>query len=380
MRGQPLSNVTTRYAARTAIGILAASILVGCAACGWNRTEVVYVPVERDDWVVSTPEAEGLDPALVDRLYSRASRAESTLGVLVIRNGALIAEAYFNGCTVDTATLIQSATKSVASALTGIAISQGYLEGVNQRAMEFFPELADQITDSRKYLITIRQMLQMRAGFLWEEASPELFDLLYSGFHPRNFADVPLARAPATAMQYSNLTSYLLGVIVARATGTDLRTYAQENLFDPIGVEIYDWNVSWEGYYPANGDLWLTARDMARFGQLYLDGGVYDGNQVVPAEWVQASLVPYSRDAWPYRIGRNFADISYGYQWWSARAGDQVFWFAWGHGGQVIALVPEENMVVVVKADSLWGEHGDRAWRLERENLNLVGDFIRSLQ
>ena len=359
--------------------LVVVTILAGCTSCSRGIREVDYTPVVGDGWDVSTPEAEGLDAALVDRLYSNASRAETTLGVVVMRHGRLVAEAYFNGADRDTATLVQSVTKSVTSAVTGIAISQGYLEGVDQRAIEFFPELNDRITDSRKRFISIRQMLQMRAGFLWEESSPELFELLYAGFHPRNFADVPLVRPPATEMQYSNLTAYLVGVIVARATGTDLRSYTQENLFDPIGVEINDWTIGWEGYYNGHADLSLTTRDMARFGQLYLDGGVYEGEQIVPEEWVRASLVGYSRNVWPYRIGRNFREMTYGYFWWSAVAGDERFWFAWGHGGQVIALAPGHDLVVVVKADPSFGDHGDRSWRRERENLNLAADFIASL-
>ena len=94
---------------------------------------------------------------------------------------------------------------------------------------------------------------------------------------------------------------------------------------------------------------------------------------------MDASLQTYSEDAWPYRVGRNFNDIGYGYQWWSVRAGNHHYYLAWGHGGQQIALLYELGMVIVVTADPLVGQHGDSPWELEKANLNLVADFIKSL-
>jgi CubicO group peptidase (beta-lactamase class C family) len=125
--------------------------------------------------------------------------------------------------------------------------------------------------------------------------------------------------------------------------------------------------------------MYFTARDMAKFGQLYLDDGVYEGEQIVPADWVHDSLQTYTEDAWDYRIGRNMKEIGYGYQWWSNTAGDHHYNFAWGHGGQQIAVIDDLDMVVVVTADPLWGEHGDRPWKLEKQNLNLVADLVASL-
>jgi CubicO group peptidase (beta-lactamase class C family) len=114
--------------------------------------------------------------------------------------------------------------------------------------IEFFPELKDRISDRRKAEITIRQMLQMRAGYPWEESTRELFELLYRGFRPSTLVEVPLARDPGTDFEYSNLTSHLLGLIVARASGTDLKSFAQEHLFAPLGIQPGFWQQDWEGY------------------------------------------------------------------------------------------------------------------------------------
>ena len=358
--------------------VLILLILAGCGSCKWNLDLIDYTPLSAGDWTVSTPEQQGLDPMLVAELYFNAAKVETLQALLVIKNGYLIAEAYFNGGAVDQLTRIQSATKSYTSALAGIAVDQGLIS-VDDKMMAFFPEFAAEITDPRKNQITVRHLLQMRAGYPWEESTAELFEILYGGFRTHYLVDIPLVRDPGSDMEYSSFSSHLLGIIVARAAGTDLKTFAEANLFSPINAAVGDWITDWEGNYNGHGDLHFNARDMAKFGLLYLDDGLYDATQVVPADWVEASLQIYSEDAWKYRVGRHFTDIGYGYQWWSVRAGDHRYNLAWGHGGQQIALLDAHNMVVVVKADPLFGQHGDRAWRFERANLNLVGDFFASL-
>jgi CubicO group peptidase (beta-lactamase class C family) len=128
-----------------------------------------------------------------------------------------------------------------------------------------------------------------------------------------------------------------------------------------------------------HGEIHSTARDLAKFGLLYLNGGEYEGTQIIPADWVHDSLRTYSEDAWTTRVGRSFRDIGYGYQWWSVRAGDHRYALAWGHGGQQIVLVAEFDMVIVVTADPPYLQHGDGSWRHEKANLNLVADFVASL-
>ncbi len=359
--------------------LLIASVLIGCGPSAAELAALDYTPLSRDDWPVSTPAEQGLDPEAVAELYLEAEDVETLHSLLVIKNGYLVAEGYFHGGSADQATRIQSATKSYTSALVGIALEQGCLTSVDQKMMEFFPELADQIKDPRKNEITLQQMLQMRAGYPWEESTPELFELLYHGFRPSNLVDVPLARDPGSDFDYSNLTSHLVGVIVARACYTDLKSFAQEHLFGPLEVELVDWITDWEGNYNGHADMHFTARDMAKFGQLYLDEGQYQGEQLIPAEWVRESLEIYSQDAWGYRVGRNWRDNGYGYQWWSVRAGDHRYNLAWGHGGQQIAVARDLDMVVIVKADPLFGQHGDAPWKREKENLNLMADFIASL-
>jgi len=346
---------------------------------------VSYRPVEEEGWEISTPEEQGLDTMLVAELYYEAAELETIYSLLVIKNGQLVAEKYFNKGSIEQKARLQSVTKSVTSALVGIALERGCLESVDQKMMEFFPELVNKIEDPRKERITIRQLLQMRAGYPWEESTQELFDLLYEGFRPSTIVEVALTHDPDTEFQYSNLSSHILGIIVARACETDLKSYATEHLFKPLKVEAVEWAMHWEDYYGGAAGLYLRARDMAKYGLMYLDEGKYEGNQIVPAKWVEESLQTYSQDVNSGgmrngSVGRYLRNVGYGYQWWSATVEGDRFNLAWGHGGQFIFLLDDYDLMVVVTSDPMYGRHDDEAWKHERGNINLVGKFIQSLQ
>jgi CubicO group peptidase (beta-lactamase class C family) len=345
---------------------------------------VTYTPLPGDDWKVSTPAEQGLDPMLVAELYLDAANMETLYGLLVIKDGYLIAERYFNEGSVEQKARLQSVTKSYTSALVGIALEQGCLSSLDQKMMDFFPELAGKITDPRKEQITIRHLLQMRAGYPWEETDPALWDGLLSGYYPPLIEEFPLVVDPGTEFNYSNLTSNWLGIIVARACGRNLKAYAEEHLFPLIDAEMGDWGTDRDGHNNGCADLHVTARDAAKFGLLYLNDGEYRGNQVVSANWVRESLQSYSENLnsgapRSGRIGRYFRDGGYGYQWWSAVVGDHHFDYAAGHGGQLIVLLDDLDMIIVVTAYPFYLVHDSEAWKHEQAIFNLVGKFIKSL-
>jgi CubicO group peptidase (beta-lactamase class C family) len=345
---------------------------------------VLYTPLPEDDWKVSTPAEQGLDPKLVAELYLDAAHLETLYGLLVIKDDHLIAEGYFNKGSVEQKARLQSVTKSYTSALVGIALDQGHLLSVDQKMMDFFPEVAGKITDSRKTQITIWHLLQMRAGYPWEETDPGLWKALLSGHYLPLVSEIPLISNPGTEFNYSNLTSNWLGIIVARACDTDLKSYAEKHLFLPIDTKVGDWGQDRDGHYNGCGGLHFTARDAAKFGLVYLNDGKYKNKQIVSASWIEKSLKPYSKNAWltkdkMNKVGRYFRDLGYGYQWWSANVGDHNLDFAWGHGGQLIVLLDELEMIIVVTAASFYLQHDDQSWKHEQANINLVGKFIKSL-
>ncbi|HSG17861.1 MAG TPA: serine hydrolase [Anaerolineae bacterium] len=359
------------------LAILILALLPGCSPSTEDLEAVDYAPLPGDDWQVSTPEQQGLDPMLVAELYHNAAGLETLYGLLVVKDGHLIAEKYFNEGSLDQKALLQSVAKSYTSALVGIALDQGCLSSVGQKMIDFFPDFADQIVDPRKRQITIRDMLQMRAGYPPEESDATLWEAVRSGDYVHLVADFPLTSDPGTAFHYSNLTAHWLGVIVARTCDTDLKSLGQEYLFDLLGAEIGNWKKDLDGYNWAAGEIHVTARDAAKFGLLYLNDGAFEGQQIISADWVHDSLQTYSGHAYD-NVGY-FKDLGYGYQWWSARIGDHHVNFAWGHGGQLIVLLDELNMVVVITADPFYEVYGSESWEHEKANFDLIGEFIDSL-
>jgi CubicO group peptidase (beta-lactamase class C family) len=160
-------------------------------------------------------------------------------------------------------------------------------------------------------------------------------------------------------------------------------SYAQENLFSPISAEVGDWTADADNYNFGMSEIYVTARDMAKFGLLYLDGGVYKGNQVLSADWVRDSLRRYSENikVGEWRTSRygSFRDLGYGYQWWSARVGNHHFYYASGHGGNYIILLDKPDMIIVTTADPLHHLWEGNPWEYEGAINNLAGKFIKSL-
>jgi CubicO group peptidase (beta-lactamase class C family) len=155
-----------RFAFLVLAGVLLIfTVLAGCGPSAADLAAVDYTPLVRDDWPVSTPEEQGLDSLLVAEMYLNAAELETIYSLLVIKNGYLVAEDYFNEGSVEQKDRLQSVTKSFTSALVGIALEQGCLSSVDQKILDFFPEVADEITDPRKEQITVRNLLEMRGGY-----------------------------------------------------------------------------------------------------------------------------------------------------------------------------------------------------------------------
>lgn len=346
---------------------------------------IEYAPLVLDDWAVSTPAEQNLDPDLVRELYRAAIYFDRRYvghlySVLVIKNGFLIAERYFSGRRYEIATPSASVTKCYTSVLTGIALNQdNSLASLDQLMYEYFPEYDWAGLDSRKMEITIRQMLKMRSGYPWEEHEGYMDDFASTTDWLELLEDFPLTHDPGTTYGYSNLTAHALAVIVARATDSRLADFAQTYLFDPLGVEGGYWPADEQGNNVGHGDLRIRPRDMAKFGQMVLSDGMYGETRVVPAEWLAESTQPYSYNIFGGEILYSFQHINYGYCWQTATCGDHEVVLAWGHGGQLIVIVRDLNMVVVTTADNLLGDFTPDGWERESGVMDIAGFFIGSI-
>ena len=320
----------------------------------------------------STPAAENIDTEWLELAYQRAAAIPHIYSMLVVRNRRLVAEEYFDYPTRSTPRPVASVGKSILGALVGIALEEGFLADFDQPMIDFFPEYDRPSLDPRKRDITIRQLVQMRAGYPFDSTT-EFFDGLTRSYDWMRFiiVDWDLERAPGTGWDYSNASAHLLSGILTRATGMSLLDFANIYLFGPMGQPIAYWPRDPQGYCVGPGDVHLTPTQLATFGQMILDGGYWRERQILDSTWIEDSFVDYSTtwygdDIWPYR------NIRYGYLWWHAEVGGRDVYFAWGHGGQFISIAPELDLVVVTTAYNFVGDFTNNSWNTEGAIIRMI--------
>jgi len=343
--------------ARTVCGYAALALLtLSCVEeATWPDFALPPIPRQRDDgWVVGSAASQGLDPeriALMDRLLEM-DELGGVDAVLVARNGVLVYEGYRAPVTgIDATHLLASSTKSVASLLVGAATGRGSVSGVEQPISEFFPEHADIFAaEPRKRTITLSDILTMRAGLKWDEK--EVGDREQDGFYMRSAPDAaryvlerPMADEPGTRFLYSGGCSILLAALLRNVTGLQADVFAEEALFGPLGIEDYLWQHIDDGLADADGGLHLRGRDFLKIGQLVLQDGAWEGEQLIPAGWIHESTRA--------RVRAGFG-IRYGYQWWmyelhhsDGTTDPQGVVMASGYGGQKLYVVPDLDLVMV---------------------------------
>jgi len=285
-------------------------------------------------------------PVTADVLFADALAAANELprlhSLLVSRRGELLLERYYNGARASRPANVKSASKSVVSALVGIAIDRGLVPDVNTPIETYFPELAD-TDDRRRRAITIEHLLTMQSG-LQSTSNRYYGTWVVSRNWVRHALSRPMEQDPGTGMEYSTGNTHLLSAVLTRATGTSTWAFAQEALARPLGFELARWPQDPQGVYFGGNDMLLTSRQMLAFGELYLDGGREGGAQVVPESWIERSWIPTGRS--------RFSGQRYGYGWWIRELAGRQAYYAWGFGGQYIVLVPELDLVVVATSAS----------------------------
>jgi CubicO group peptidase (beta-lactamase class C family) len=297
-----------------------------------------YWPTE--GWRTSTPEEQGVDGELLGHLFSTIDEQRLNVhSVLVIRNGTIIAERYYGSYDQDTPHQVYSVTKSFISALVGIAIEQGFIGGVDDPVLGFFPEREFANVDDRKEAMTLEDLLTMTAGLDWAEGMPIYQEMARSTDWLGFMLDRPMVAEPGREFNYCSGCSYLLSAIIEETTDVGTQAFAERVLFGPLGIINVDWETDGSGIPNGGWGLNLTPRDMAKLGLLYLNEGFWDGQQVVPAEWVMASVSD--------RVAVGFGWY-YGYQWWLYPYGDRFA--AIGLASQLIYVLPDLNAVVVFTA------------------------------
>ncbi|NOU97451.1 serine hydrolase [Paenibacillus sp. LMG 31456] len=302
-------------------------------------------------WKTAKPEEHGVDSAALAEMVEQF-KGHNLHSFALIRDGYLLAEGYNQETDADKRQPMYSVTKSVTSAITGMAIQEGILKGVDQKLKDFFPEVQK---DEKKANITIGNILTMTSGLEWDNkgdrSSNEMAD---SPNWIKYVIDKPVVAQPGTVFNYSNGSSHLMSGILQEALGIPINYYAKSKLFDPLGISNAAWGVDPQGVAVGGWSLQLTTRDMAKFGLMYLHKGQWENKEIVPSKWVEASV--QQKVEQPIIDGTHGG---YGYFWWLKPISneqnevlDHDVFYASGSGGQRIFVIPDYNLILAVTADN----------------------------
>lgn len=280
-------------------------------------------------------------------------------GITVQKNGVRLYENYFNGYTADTAFHVFSVTRSVLSALVGIAVDKGYIRSLDQKVLDFFPDYTPKRGEKTAQHVTLRDMLTMTTPFKYKSAPYTKY--FTSESWVKSALDLLGGKGEIGQFRYTPLIGPdILSGILTNVTGQSALEFAYENLFSPLGINVTrnvvfhtkeeqlsimkdyhesGWVADPQGINTAGWGLFITPADMAKIGQLYLSRGIWDGKQIISAEWITESTKVHSR--W------DELNLSYGYLWWIIDENERSY-AAMGDGGNVIYVNPAKNLVVVI--------------------------------
>ncbi|WP_205510525.1 serine hydrolase domain-containing protein [Longitalea arenae] len=308
-----------------------------------------------------SPDSAGFKPGFFDAFTKELEDSSKALGAFIVwRKKGIVYEHYFHGATAESWFNIKSITKSTVSAMTGIALEKKFIADINTPVVNILPEYGKPrsvsnkgpvlfagwlaYNDSVRRTLTLRHLLTMQHGFEWNDFGTMAGVFLNSSDPIKFSLDLPFSDTPGRKFVYCTPATSIVGAAVAKAVGTDLRSFAKKNLFDPAGITIRRWDVDPVGREMGGSEMYMTAIDMMRFGLLYLNKGKAGSKQVIARSWVEASTEAQARlDYWDILPNAN----GYGYFWWRRKTNGHQTFFASGACGQLIVVVPDLEMVIV---------------------------------
>jgi len=327
----------------------------------------MIIPKKRDywptiEWKNASPESIGIDS---NKLLAIDKEIEVRLrGVncfLIIKDGNIVHEKYYNGYNREQINHICSVTKTIISALIGIAIEKKYIKSVDQKVLDFFPDFKPKSSDYLMRALTIRHFLTMTTGFLWNSKAHE--PMIRRFLNQKDWIDfilnLPIKDKRFGRFQYNSANSHLLSAIITKISNKSAQEFAEKYLFNPIGISI---NIKWmtdpQGINIGGYGLKLKPRDMAKFGFLYINQGIWNNRQVIPKEWIVESLQNYGQ--------------GYGYHVWITQIKGFNAFMAAGYGGQYIACFPKLDLIIIITSNAQI-----RRWRDPRYIINkIIYDFF----
>ena len=346
------------------------SVVLSCRQSSEPQFNYQYIIPEQaaDGWETASLSSVGLnvDPILEMMDDLDAAVDHKIHSILIIKDSRLVFEAYFPGFLYDRSPpgsdgdyvqynrevlhYLASVTKSVTSVLVGIAIARGDISGADVVLSTCLPQYAN-ILVGEKADITLKHLLTMTSGLHWDESTypyghPQNdITILFNSADPiRYILEKPMLSSPGRAFVYKGGDTNVLGRVIRETSGVAVGSFARLNLFEPLGIEAYQWERFGSGDYFTSGGLYLRPRDLAKIGSLFLNNGRWKGHQVIPLSWVDASQAEHTA------AGNTPWAHGYGYQWWirNFHSGGKTFrcFFAAGWGDQHLFIFPQQNMII----------------------------------
>ncbi len=289
--------------------IVLITFYLACICYGSNQ-EILKDLWPTQGWKTATPESQGLDSEELVKAFDFIRENDINIhSMMIIRNGYLVLDAYFYPYALGTVHDLASVTKSVTSALIGIAIDKGYIKNVHQPIVDFFPEYEVEYLDEYKKMLTLEHLLTMRSGFDcgFQPGEQELFEMFESDHWIQYTLNLPMTAEPGIQWAYCSPNIHLLSAIITKTTGMNALDFARKYLFEPLVFGEVIWPSDPHGINYGWGDLHITPHDMAKIGYLYLNNGVWEDKPLVSVEWIAKSKPNHVK----FQDGGG-----YGYLWW----------------------------------------------------------------
>lgn len=301
----------------------------------------------------SSPEEQGVSSAGIVNFVQVAERRRFKLhSLMVLRNGHVVAEGWWNPYRADLKHTLYSLSKSITATAVGLAVAENRLT-VEDQVVSFFPEDLPEDPDQWLASMRVKDLLKMATGHTLTDA--EIFAKVLGGVNDnwvRTFFSLPITHEPGTRFQYNTMATYMLGRIVQKLSGQTLMDYLKPRLFDPLGIEGADWEIDTQRNNVGGWGLRMRTEDIAKFGQLYLNYGVWNEQQVVSSAWIDAAtqvqIVQPKLEKPKRAVEQDDWQQGYGYQLWGCRNGA---YRADGACGQFCLVLPEQNAVIVMTAE-----------------------------
>ncbi len=306
--------------------------------------EIVFEPCisdKLDTLSTSSLALQNVDSALVDTAVARFSRLGNVHSLVIVKNGYIVSENYFNGFGASDTHYMASATKSVTSLVTGIAIDRGFIEDVDVRLDAAFPEFYDSV-DVRKRAITLRHLLTMSSGLEWFEGSTSI----YGNAMKWAIQQFPLVFEPGSKWRYSSADLHLVSGVFTKNTKQTLKEFGTKYLFNPLGIVSFNWWPDRFGYTTGSTLMELSPRSMAKLGLMVARDGCYGGKRIVSSDWIAKSTTGYLDTPVIYSRGGK-----YGFGWWINKFRNYKVVMAQGSGCQGIYVIKDLDLVVVFMAN-----------------------------